>query len=68
MSCDTVEEEDFKSIFARLDCMFMPYEAHKWMQSNHPQLNGKTPDQAVKSGCVKEVHSILDRLDGSVYI
>ena len=59
---------DLRWVAERLSDFYEPDEARLWLQTAHPQLDGRKPYDLVNEGCTSEVLEILDRLESGVYL
>ena len=55
-------------IEAALKDFYTPEEAQQWLSLPHPQLQGRTPREAIISGRKHEVWAIINRLRDCVYL
>lgn len=53
---------------ALLDEFYTPHEADLWLISPHPQLDGKSAEQAILAGDVDCVLQVIARIRDEVYL
>lgn len=59
---------DFAYVWNRLLELYTAPDAHQWLYSVHPQLNGDRPIDLMHVGRTAEVTKILDRMDDGAYL
>lgn len=60
--------KDRRPIRQRLAEFYSGPELDLWIQLPHPQLNDVPPRLLIDQGRAEEVHVLIDRLDGGIYI
>jgi putative toxin-antitoxin system antitoxin component (TIGR02293 family) len=68
----TIEKQriiaELRWVADRLSDFYEPDEARLWLQTPHPQLDGRRPYDLINEGRAAEVLEVLDRLDSGVYL
>ena len=68
----TIEKQqviaELRWVTERLADFYEPDEARLWLQTGHPQLEGRKPYDLINDGRTSEVLEVLDRLDSGVYL
>lgn len=52
----------------RLSDFYGPEEVRLWLQSPHPQLDGKKPCDLINAGRTKDMLDVIEGLDSGVYL
>ena len=55
-------------LWQRLRAFYTPDEAMRWLNSPHPQLGGRVPDEVCAAGGWEEVHAVVDAMDTGTYL
>lgn len=59
---------ELRWVTARLADFYAPDEVRLWLQSPHPQLNGKRPYDLINADRTREVLEVIERLESDVYL
>jgi uncharacterized protein (DUF2384 family) len=59
---------DFTDIVTALSDFYTPDEVVAWLDSPHPQLEGKTPTAVIAEGRKADVMAIIRQLNDCVYV
>ncbi len=59
---------ELRWVAERLSDFYYPDEVRLWIQSPHPQLDGRRPYDLINEGRTGEVLEVIERLDSGVYL
>ena len=68
----TIEKQqviaELRWVAERLSDFYEPDEARLWLQTAHPQFDGKRPYDLINDGHIADVLEVIDRLESGVYL